>query len=447
MLSKDDFKAISAKVFALSTAEEIELLLFSEDSNLTRFANNTITQNVASNNSTISIRLVTEGRTGKVTLDTFNDEELEKAVAIAQAVMERCKPDPDYFPMQGQQEIPPSAVSFFDATADFGPFDRAKVVSDLAEKCAQEGMEAAGIVSNGVHLTGISNNMGMFLYHPYTESNFSVTVAGDDVSGWAAAHERNVDDIDFSAKIASAIDICRRSKNPEECKPGEYTVILPPAAVTDFLMFLSWLGFTPVGYHEGTSPLSGKIGEKIFGDNITIVDDFSHPLSSGMPFDFEGSPRRQVMLVENGIMKNVVYDRKTAKMFGKVTTGHALPQPNSLGAFPLNLIVKGGDSSLEKMIAETENGILVTHLHYINVVKPSDLMLTGMTRDGVFVIKDGKLSHPVRNMRFTDSIFRIFNNVTDVSQKLEQDEAFFGGSSVAPAMKVNGFNFTSGTGF
>lgn len=447
MLSKQDFLDISKKVFAMSSAQEVELMLSGSNSSLTRIANNEITQNVSAAEDSITIRVVSDKKTGRASLTKFDDASLEEAVKAAEAIMKYAKPDSDYVSMQGSLPIPEGPCTYFERTATFGPEERAAIVSRLASKCKAAGCEAAGIVSNGEYSIGIANNFGLFIHHQSTSGEFSVTVAAEDVSGWAETERRNISDIQFDKLVDSAIETWASARKPQSLEPGEHTVILPPHALADFILFLTWIGFGPVGYHEGTSPLAGKIGTKIFGDNITLVDDYSHPLSLGLPFDFEGSPRSKMTLVENGVMKSMVYDRRSAQKYGTKPTGHGLPQPNTYGAFPGNIIMSGGDSSLEKMIAETKNGVLLTHVHYTNLLKQSDMTLTGMTRDGVFVVKDGRVSHPVKNLRFTDSIFRVLNNVSAISKDVEQVAGFFGGSFVLPAVKVDGFRFTSSTEF
>ena len=169
-------------------------------------------------------------------------------------------------------------------------------------------------------------------------------------------------------------------------------------------------------------------------------------MTPGLPFDFEGSPRQRVPLIENGIFRSTVHDRRTAKLSGVENTGHALPQPDSNGPMPLNMVMSAGDSSLEEMIASTEKGLLVTRLHYTNILNPMTMLLTGMTRDGLFKIEDGKVTNGLKNMRFTESVLHILNNVEELSKKLYKTETFWGGGgTVAPAIKVNDFHFTSKT--
>jgi predicted Zn-dependent protease len=230
--------------------------------------------------------------------------------------------------------------------------------------------------------------------------------------------------------------------------PGAYVVVLEPAAVTDILEFMAWFGFGGLGFVEGRTFMAGKLGQKVLGDNITILDDAYHSLQQGLPFDFEGLPRQRLTLVENGVAKAVVHDRVTARRAQTQTTGHALPQPSAEGPYPLDLVLSSGNSSVEEMISSTERGILVTRFHYTNLVEPMDLVLTGMTRDGTFLIEKGKVAAPLKNLRFTQSVVEALREVELISREQKTTHSDWGpGSYTAPALKIRRFNFSSGTQF
>ncbi|MDZ7815286.1 MAG: TldD/PmbA family protein [Planctomycetota bacterium] len=447
MLNEQQLKRVSEAVFAIASAPEVEVILSSSDSSLTRFANNTIHQNVSSADDNLTIRTVKAGQVGSASLNRFDEASLRSAVKAAETVMELTRHDPDTVPMQEQTECHMKNRTFFDSTAEFSAMDRAEKVSAAFKMCEKAGCEAAGILSSGSSRIGIANNKGLLQFHESTSAKYSITVEADDVSGWAEITGRNVDELDFTEATERAIQIWKDSHEPAQLEPGKYDVVLPHDAFANFVLFLSFMGFNPRSYHEGTSPLSGKLGDRVFGKNITLTDDFDHPLSLGMPFDFEGTPRKRVDLVKQGVLENIVYDRKHAVKYGEKPTGHGLKQPNAYGAFPGNIIMDAGDSSMSDMVAETDYGVLVTNLHYVNVLKPSDLTLTGMTRDGVFLIENGKVVTPVRNMRFTDSVLRVMNNITHISSEVKPASAFFGGSFVLPAVRAQELEFTSGTEF
>jgi predicted Zn-dependent protease len=222
-------------------------------------------------------------------------------------------------------------------------------------------------------------------------------------------------------------------------------VILDPIAAAGLIEHLAYLAFNALPVQEGRSFLSGKIGRRVFGENITIVDDVRDPQTMGIPFDYEGVPRQKVMLIERGIARGVVHDRVTASRARVRSTGHALPQPNTEGPVPLNIVVSSGNSTLEEMIASTETGVLVNQVHYTNVVDPMRITLTGMTRGGTFWIENGKVTHALRNLRFTESLVDVLNRVDGMTRERLYAGDYLG--VVAPGMKVTAFTFTSGTDF
>jgi len=356
------------------------------------------------------------------------------------------KPMSDYMPMPELQEYLP-LHGFVPETVALGPVERARTIGKVAAAAREADLEAAGVFSNGASQLCIANSHGLFAAHQSSSCEFSATIASKDSSGWAEASSKDISALDCQALGQRALVKAMESRKPQKIEPGEYTVVLEHAACSDFLMFLSWEAFGGLAFLEGRSCLSDKLGERIFGDNITIRDDTYNPLSQGLPFDFEGMPRQPVTLVENGVAKAVVHDRETARRAGVESTGHSLPKPNTVGPIPLHLELDAGNSSLEEMISTTDRGILVTHFHYTNVIDPMRMILTGMTRDGTFLIERGDIVGPVVNLRFTESVIKALNHVELISEDRIFASPFFGGGTVVPAMKISGFNFSSVTEF
>jgi len=232
------------------------------------------------------------------------------------------------------------------------------------------------------------------------------------------------------------------SQNPRDVDPGRYTVVLETPAVSTLVGFLAWIGFGGRSLVEGRSCFSGKEGQQVAAPSVTIYDDATSPLTLGVPFDFEGTPRRRVDLVTDGVFRDGVYDRRTAKQAGRQTTGHALPPPSPDGPLPLNLFMDPRDATLDEMIASTERGLLVTRFHYSNVVHPVDSVITGMTRDGTFLIEHGEVAHPIKNLRFTQSILWALQGVSMIGRDSKLASEFFFSASRVPALKVDSFQFT-----
>lgn len=445
MLRQSELKKIADKIHNYASGFDAEVLIGSGDSALTRFSENVITQNVSGSNVGFSIRVVKNGKMGKASTGNLSDEGMKLCVETAKAALEVSEPDTEILPLVEPQEYQEKA-SYIKDTQEFSPGNRADFVIKAVEACKHEGFQAAGICSNSGECSALANSKGLWAYHKSSNASFSLSVMSENSSGWAEESDVDVNKIDMDKVIKKAIRIARDGQNPESIDPGKYTVILEPAAVADLILFLGWEAFNGLAFSEGRSCFSGKTGKQVAGSNITITDDFTHPLTPGTPFDFEGLPRQKVQIIENGIFRTPVHDRKSALKAGVEPTGHGMPQPDSFGPVPLNLIVSPGTSSLEEMIASTEKGLLVTRLHYCNLLNPTDMMLTGMTRDGLFMVENGKITKGLKNMRFTQSVLEILNNAEALSEKLYKTETFWGGGgTIVPCMKVNDFHFTSST--
>jgi predicted Zn-dependent protease len=294
-------------------------------------------------------------------------------------------------------------------------------------------------------------------WHTQTAAEISITMMAADSSGWQKANSPDVANLDPVQLAETAAKKAVESAHPREIPAGKYTVILEPAAVLDIVGFMFW-DYSGMAILDQRSFLTGRIGTKLFGDNITIHDDVAHPLQTGSPFDGEGVRRQKVSLVEDGIVKQVVYARATAERMkasefkdsvGPIAaTGHGFPLPNEMGEMPLNIVFApvGNPQALAEMIASTERGVLVTRLWYIREVEPFEKILTGMTRDGTFLVENGRVMGGVRNFRFNESLIHMLSNVEAMSVPVRSsgEESF---DMVVPAMKVREFNFTEVTKF
>lgn len=447
MYNENQIKDIGERVLKISKADETEVLVFAWEQALSRFGENEITQNVAMDEIGVTVRIHHKNRVAKVTTNKTDDESLKKLMDNAMEIASFQKEDPNLLPMPEKQNYSALSDSYFGNTAKFSAMDKANAIGKITKMCESKGLEAAGIFSNNVNAMSIMNSKGVYGFHRGTSARLSITAIKGNNAGWAEKMVKDVSKIKVEDIAEIAIRKALDGQNPIDIEPGKYTVILEPAAVTDFMSFMAYLGLGALPFIEKRSYFSDKAGQKVFSDNVTIYDDAYDKRSQGLPFDFEGMPRKSVTLIENGVFKTVVYDRKTAKMTGTKTTGHSLPQPNSYGPMPMNLILKPGDKSIKEMIGSTEKGLLITHFHYTNVVNPMEMIITGMTRDGVFMVENGKVTKAVKNMRFTESIPNMFNNVEMIGKDTILHEAFFGGGFIVPGLKINNFTFTSKTEF
>jgi predicted Zn-dependent protease len=439
-------KKICDKLLKFTDADEAEVLFHETSSALTRFANNQIEQNVSEAVADVTFRGVWGKRTARVTTSRFDDAALKRVADKTKEIASVQKDNPELLNIPEPQKYE-KIEHFCEKTAFFTPEDRAEAVARHIKPVKAKKLTAAGIYETGFDSVAVANSKGLWAFDFFTKATFSTQVMGGVGSGFANAIQTKTEDIDIDALTLRAIDKCVSSEKPKAIKPGEYTVILEPDAVSNLLMFTSWLAFNALSYIEKRSPMTGKLGQKVFGDKITIKDDAYAKLSSGVPFDFEGMPRKRLTLVEKGVLKNLAHDRRTAKMMGVETTGHALPQPNPSGPYAMNLNIAPGKDSPEKIIKSTKNGVLVTQFHYTNVVNPMQLSITGMTRNGTFMIENGEIAYAVKNMRFTESVIKALSNVSAIGNDPTCASSTFGGGYVVPTLRIEKFTFSSGTEF
>ncbi len=460
MLTYDQAGDIFDRIKKLSSADEVEVLFSGGRFALTRFANNTIHQNVAEENYTVSVRTVFSGRTARASTNKFDEESLSQVVKASESLARVQHPDPDLLPMPDARESGssmPSPSRHFEQTAAITPELRAEGVKNIVGIADHHRLVTAGVYSSSELFDGIFNSRGLSKWHAQTSAEISITMLGDDSSGWQKANSPDVTNLNPLRLAEIAAQKAVDSAHPREIAAGKYTVILEPAAVLDIVGFMFW-DYSGMAILDQRSFLTGRIGSKLFGDNITIWDDVNHRLQSGSPFDGEGMQRQRLALVENGVVKRVVYARATAERMKRSefkdsagpidATGHGFALPNEMGEMPLNIVfapVKDPEA-VEQMIASTDRGVLVTRLWYIREVEPFEKMLTGMTRDGTFLVENGKVQGGVRNFRFNESLIHMLSNVEAMSVPVRScgEESF---DMVVPAMKVRDFNFTEVTKF
>jgi PmbA protein len=411
---------------------------------LTRFANNTIHQNVAEYGLVVSVRTAVDGRTARVTTNRIDEDALRAAIDSCISLASHQPKNSKLLPMPGKQKYH-AVHRFSGATAALTAEARARAVKAACQFAERRDQVAAGIFSSGQHQSVLVNSRGLSASYRHTNATFSVTMQQGSAASWAKGNAGDVRQIDPAQLTKVASEKARQAQNPVELAPGRFTVILEPAAVLDLVGFLFY-DFAATAVSDKRSCFSGRLGKSIFGKNITITDDAYHPHQLGAPFDGEGIPRQKVLLVDRGVLKNLVYSRTSATQAGKRATGHGFPLPNEYGEAGLNLVVVGGSMPIEEMIASTEQGLLITRLWYIREVDPYEKVMTGMTRDGLFQIEKGKVARAVRNFRFNQSVLEMLRNVESLgpARRATGEEAF---EMVVPPMKIRNFHFSEVTKF
>ncbi len=434
------------KVIRESPADQTEALLLTEDSSLTRFTQSTIHQHVAERNGTLILRVILGKKIAVVTTNLLQWSSLKEALRKAISLAEVQRPNEEFISLPKPMPIP-KVDTFSDHIDRLTPEKKVKVIRDLFTIVKEKGLQASGAFSHGKVELAVLNSLGVEAYQRYSDLLLHLIAGNEKNSGYASFVSRNPDRLDIDPLAKEAIEKASRG-DPIQVDPGEYEVILEPYAVSEFLSFLGYLGFHALAVQENRSFLCNQLGHKMVDEKVTLYDDGLDPEGLQVPFDFEGIPKQKVIFFEEGIAKGVTYDSLTAGREGKRSTGHGLIAPNTEGPIPINLLMKGGSSSLEEMIRSVRRGIYVTRFHYTNVVEPVKAVLTGMTRDGTFLIEEGEIKRPIKNLRFTESILRALSRVKTISKDRRvcsegtvYSRRFVTGV-VAPAIKVEGFNFS-----
>jgi PmbA protein len=448
VLGEQKTRKLMQDLLGRSPADQTEILIWAQDEQLTRFANNTIHQNVSETNVTITVRAAWGKRVGMATTNDLSADGLEQVVRSATDVA-RLQPENTDFPGFPEPQPTTTVEAFDEATAGCTPHERALQVGHVCRLAEEEGLVAAGAFSTGATELGVANSQGVVAYHPGTLADLVTVVMSEDSAGYAAGRDWKVERIDVAAMGKEAMDKALRSRNPRELEPGPYTVVLEPYATQDLLHMLGYTGMGALALQEGRSWMDGRIGQQIMAPAISIWDDGLDPNSIPLPFDFEGLPKQRVQIVREGVAQGVVYDTATARQVeGQSSTGHAVPpaMAATVGPLPLNLFLATGDATLEEMIASTEYGLLITRFHYTRPVHPRDAIITGLTRDGTFLIQEGAIAYPVKNMRYTQSYIEALAGTAAVGREAKTLGAFIGAQRVPP-LKLSRFNFTGVTQF
>jgi len=445
MLDQDEARRITQKVLSVSGADQTEAVLLAEDTCLTRFASSRIHQNVAERNAQLRVRAVSGKKVGVASTNSLSDDSIVDVTHSA-LQMARLQPDnPDFRSLPEPQPLP-TVSAFADPTAQHTAQQRAQAVGVICRLAAEQSLVASGAFTTSVLHVVVANSLGVFAYAPSTFGDLTTVIMSEDSSGYASASAVDVCAIDAESLAKEAVNKALESRNPIAVEAGDYTVILEENAVGTLLTYLSYLGFGALALQEGRSFMAGQLGQPIVGSNVSIWDDGLDSSGLAVPFDFEGVAKQRVDLIRKGVANAVVYDSYTAAREGKESTGHALPAPNTYGPLPGNLFMQTGTSAKSDMLRSVERGLWVTRFHYVNPLHPLKTVLTGMTRDGTFLIENGTITRGVKNLRFTQNVLQALGRVRMIGRQSKLGRSFFGGIRV-PALLIDGFTFTGVTEF
>jgi PmbA protein len=438
-MTPDERLAVAQTVLARSRSDDTEVSVETHRQALTRFTHEAVNQNVDQTNTSIRVRSAVDGRVGIAATNAFDTDALnavaERAYEIA--LLAPRESTPPTFAGPSADAAP--AGAFVAATAAAPPAERARIAGAIFAH-ATDGLWSSGYaMSSSCGRTIVTSN-GAAMAFDGTDAGANVKMNGADSTGFAETYSRDVTTLDGDALGREAARIARATRAPLAVDPGDWTVILAPAAIGELIRFLI-AHFSAEAYADGSSFVTGKLGTPVSGDNVTIRDDFGHRLNPGMPFDFEGVPTQRVTLIANGVAADIVTDSSWAQRLNRPNTGHAVPAPNSDGPQSSYAVVEAGSKSLATLVAETKRGLLITRLWYVRIVDQRTALLTGMTRDGTLLIENGTIKGGVRNMRFNESIVAALRDC-----EFSDTQTRTGGyhySLVTPAVKFKRFHFAS----
>jgi predicted Zn-dependent protease len=439
--TKEQAKALMDRVLSFSKAESTAVNLNGGDRANVRFARNTVTTSGATSGYSLAITSSFGKRSGTVTTAEFDDASLQRAVRNAEEIAKLSPENPEAMPLLGPQTYSP-VTAFFDDAAQASPEWRAGSAATAIDLSKKKEVVSAGFVETQGSIRAVANSKGLFAFDRFTSADYNLTARTPDGSGsgWASRSYNELRQLDPGKLAAAAIEKAALSKNPAAIEPGKYTVVLEPAAVADLLAYLLFSANARQA-DEGRSFFSKKgggnrTGEQVVGEKVRIISDPAHPLAPAVSFDGEGLPISKHVWVENGVIKDLFYSRFWAQKMSKDAT-----------AGPGNAIMEGGSATMSDLIAGTDRGVLVTRFWYIRLVDPQTILITGLTRDGLFLIEKGKVTRPVKNMRWNESPVVAFNNIDAMSppERVVSGEGIGSGglSIVCPAARIREFTFSS----
>jgi PmbA protein len=440
--------ALLDRALAHSTAQHTEALVLAQDLALTRFATNRIHQNVREHDATLQVRVIDNDRIGVASTNKLDEAGIRDVVSRATAIAERSAPNPRAAILpepDGRQHDP--ELGYVAGTADASPDLRAEGARAVIAAGEAKGLQSSGSFSTSEMTIAVANSQGIRASHRSTKAALLTVMmdgfASGAASGYAHAGSTDVADVDAEGLGREAADKGDRMRGAGELEAGEYEVILEEYAVAGLLEYLSYIGFSGLAHEEGRSFMD--LGRQLMGTDVSIWDDGADPAGMPAPIDFEGVVRRRVDLIERGVAKAVVHDAATGSRAGTGSTGHGLPAPNLLGPMALNLFMAPGSTPRDELIGGVKRGVWVTRFHYINPVHPKKAILTGMTKDGTFLIENGRPTRPLLNFRFTQSIPEAFSDVRATGRETKVLPGEFFGAARVPALHLGSFNFTGVT--
>lgn len=425
---------------------DIEVTIAASNTGLTRYAGSKVIQNIVRQEKRLYVRAAVDSRTASATTTQVDDTSMRRTVERAIAAAKVLPPDDDFPGFADPAKVGRARGLFRwdETTARVSAGERARAVKEMLR--AAGAMNAAGVVESSAHAYAVFSSSGIDCYDAFTKATASCLVDTGESSGWGEGCSHALGTIDLEDVARRAASKAVMARGATDAAPGTYEVVLEPTAVATLLEYLAWVGFGAKQLIEGDSFLATHAGDVVAAPAVTVADDTEHALSLGIGFDFEGVPKERVPVVDNGRATRPVTDLRTGRLLGLPSSGH-FSGSNEYGPYASNLVLEAGTASSEDLVGGVSDGLLVTRFHYVNVLERPSTLLTGMTRDGTFRIRSGEIAEPIHNLRFTQGALEALRSVVAVGADLVTSMPEFSalGSTVAPALRVGAFNFSSTT--
>ena len=435
MLNREEAKKIIDTV-SDSTGYYATVFVRESDSGVTRFANSEITQNVSITNTSVSVTVYEGKKEATCSTNDVSSDGLKAIVKDAEALL-AFVPEGNYEPFDMSQEPVKESIPDGKLASAFGISQRAEIIKNGISK-AGEGFTAAGALTLDRAAIAVGDTKGAFHYSAFDKVSFNTVFTHTDGAAGAGECFSYSDIPDISAEFDKAAATAAAARDPVGIEPGSYKVVLSPWAFGDLIMFLAYM-MGAESVEDGDSFTIGKTGERVFGENLTIIDDATNPELKPLLFDYEGTPRKTVSMIEKGIVRSCLYDNKLAARHKTENTGHAVSNKGR-GGYPVNIIVENGNKTVDEIVSDVDSGVYINEFHYTNFVNPRQLQITGLTRNGTFLIENGKLTKPISTMRFTISLLDIFNEIKAISNEQVKVGGYIG--MLVPSVCIDKFIFT-----
>ncbi|HET7437696.1 MAG TPA: TldD/PmbA family protein [Thermoanaerobaculia bacterium] len=446
MRSEHESAEILARALSAANADEADAIFTSVDQNISRFANSQLHQNMSEESASLTLRVIVNGSMGVASTTVFDADEIERTAELAREAAKHSDPLPNFSGLYRDDEPLPQLHPFDDATAALSPATKAQELREMFDRGRAANVLFAGVYSTGSASVACANTHGVQRYAQMTHADATVIALGKSDSGYATRRERRANRLGIvSLGEEATLKATLAADAHEDLQPGAYDVILEPPALAEVFDWMNMIAFTGQSYEDGSSFFVGNLGKKMLADNFTIADDAVDDNFLPFPFDAEGLPKRRVPLVENGVVRTPVLDKAYADRLGLAPTASTwqLGSPDHGAAFHLS--ISGGDSTREEMIASTKLGIWVTRFNYVNgLLEPKTALMTGTTRDGTFLIRDGQVVARLPNLRWTQSMVDAFSNVEALTSERRSIGTWYNmfGGTIAPTAKIRGWNIT-----